>query len=99
MQGFAYEQGASPNKRLRTPRVPDNDNYWASLGVGYNWNDCLHFDIAYSHIFLPKAKIDQLSDFEDAIADQDVTRILNGALKGKYNTYLDVISAQIVYNF
>jgi len=35
----------------RTPRLPDADRIWLSLGATYNWSDQLSFDVAYSHLF------------------------------------------------
>jgi long-chain fatty acid transport protein len=48
--GVAYEE--SPiDTEIRSTRLPDNDRFWASLGLGYQWNDKLSFDVAYTHIF------------------------------------------------
>jgi long-chain fatty acid transport protein len=35
----------------RTPRLPDSDRVWLSVGTTYNWSDKLSFDLAYTHIF------------------------------------------------
>lgn len=41
----------------RTPRIPDNDRTWVSVGASYNWNEKLSFDIAYTHIWVKDADI------------------------------------------
>ena len=35
----------------RSPRLPDSDRIWLSLGATYAWSDQLSFDLAYTHIF------------------------------------------------
>lgn len=54
--GVAYDQ--SPVRtRYRTPRIPDSDRYWLSLGVGYQPTDWLGFDAAVTYIFLDDADV------------------------------------------
>lgn len=54
--GLAYEQ--SPiDTEIRSTRLPDNDRFWASIGLGYQWNDKLSFDVAYSHLFAKETDI------------------------------------------
>lgn len=54
--GLGFE--TSPiTDRDRTPRIPDNDRTWLSIGASYNWNERLSFDIAYTHIFVKDANI------------------------------------------
>jgi len=48
--GVGYE--ISPIElETRSPRLPDTDRVWLSLGTTYNWSDQLSFDLAYTHIF------------------------------------------------
>lgn len=48
--GLGYE--ISPiDVDTRTPRLPDSDRIWLSLGTTYDWSDQLSFDLAYTHIF------------------------------------------------
>jgi long-chain fatty acid transport protein len=48
--GLGYE--ISPiSDSTRSPRLPDSDRIWASLGASYNWNDKLSFDVSYAHLF------------------------------------------------
>lgn len=54
--GAAYEQ--SPiDTEIRSTRLPDNDRFWLSVGAGYQWNDKLSFDVAYTHIFTKDTSI------------------------------------------
>jgi len=54
--GFGYE--ISPIRDdTRSTRLPDNDRYWASIGLSYKWSDKLTFDAAYTHLFTVGTKI------------------------------------------
>ncbi len=49
--GLAYE--ISPvTDADRTPRLPDNDRVWVSVGAGYKINNWLTANLAYSHVFM-----------------------------------------------
>jgi long-chain fatty acid transport protein len=49
--GAAFEKSPVP-EATRTPRLPDNDRYWLSVGASYRVNDWLTTNLAYSHIFM-----------------------------------------------
>lgn len=54
--GGAYEW--SPvREAVRSPAVPDANRVWASGGLSYRWSDKITVDLAYSHVFADKAKI------------------------------------------
>jgi len=49
--GVGYE--ISPiTDRVRTPRLPDNDRVWTSVGLSYKPMANLSVDLAYTHIFV-----------------------------------------------
>jgi long-chain fatty acid transport protein len=54
--GAAYEKSPVPDA-TRTPRLPDNDRYWLSLGAGYKMNDWLTANLSYSHVFMKDGKV------------------------------------------
>lgn len=54
--GLAYER--SPvSTSVRSPRLPDTDRIWATLGATYNINNKLSLDVSYAHIFNKKGAI------------------------------------------
>lgn len=85
--GVAYDQTPVPNARHRTPRLPDNDRYWASIGTGYQLASWLSFDVGYTHLFVKDAEIDKEPIGEDAS---------RGGLKGTFENSADIFSAQAV---
>jgi long-chain fatty acid transport protein len=54
--GVAYEESPITDE-VRTPRLPDNDRIWLSLGATYKWSDKLSFDAAFTHIFVKDTPI------------------------------------------
>lgn len=54
--GFAYE--ISPiTDQVRTPLIPDNNRFWASLGASWQIFKGLKVDLAYSHVFVQDASV------------------------------------------
>lgn len=81
--GIAYDEAPVPSASKRTPRLPDNDRIWLSLGGGYRLSDSSTLDVAYAHIFANAAKIDKSPVGEDA---------LKGGLKGSAQVYGDILA-------
>jgi long-chain fatty acid transport protein len=54
--GVGYE--ISPiSDQVRTPRLPDNDRIWASIGASWNLNRAIRFDLAYTHLWIKDPNI------------------------------------------
>lgn len=84
--GTAYDTSAVPNKERRTPRIPDSYRIWLALGLGYKISDVVSFDVGYAHLFIDDPEIDKKPVGEDAI---------RGGLKGTFDAYINIISAQL----
>ncbi len=54
--GLAYEDSGVPDS-TRTPRIPDNNRYWVSVGASYRVNDWLKTNLAYSHAFVENGDV------------------------------------------
>lgn len=54
--GVAYDQSPVPN-RTRTPRVPDQDRIWLSIGASYRPAAHVTLSAGYTHIFLDDGSI------------------------------------------
>lgn len=74
--GLAFEQSPVQNPNERSPRIADNDRWWASLGLTYHLSQNMSFDLAYSHVFVKDGEIDRTeSGFRlvaEAKADLDI---------------------------
>ena len=55
--GLAYDQTAVKLAN-RTPRIPDSDRIWYSFGLGYQYNENLSFDMAFTYINAKEATVD-----------------------------------------
>lgn len=88
--GTAYDTAAVPNEQRRTPRIPDEDRIWTAFGIGYKFSKTVSVDIGYAHLFIKDPKIDKNPTGEDAV---------RGGLKGTYDSYINIVSAQLNINF
>lgn len=88
--GIGYE--ISPIEiETRTPRLPDSDRVWLSLGATYNWSEQLSFDVAYSHLF--------------TVGDNDINigpghpSFRGAALVADVDASVDIVSASVKYRW
>jgi long-chain fatty acid transport protein len=49
--GLAYEKSPVPDA-TRTPRAPDNDRYWLTLGGSYQFSEKMTAHLSYAHVFI-----------------------------------------------
>lgn len=93
--GIAWDE--SPVEReFRTARIPDSNRIWLSLGAGYSFNECLHFDLGYSHLFFK----------DSALVDRGPTSIASGqpalnpgVVEGNYSSNANIFGIQVRYDF
>jgi long-chain fatty acid transport protein len=89
--GIAYDQTPVPNDKLRTPRIPDNDRIWATMGLSYTFSKSFGIDIAYVHVFVNDPKIRK-----SGTEPEDIPR---GSLNGDYDANVNLFSAQVNFVF
>lgn len=96
--GYGYDQTPVPSARFRTPRIPDNDRHWLSVGTSYRLNEKWDFSVGYSHVFFDTARIESSVDLvPENIAP---TSTFTDTLIGEYDTPgADSIGAQLRYAF
>lgn len=85
--GIAYDQEAIKDE-FRTVRIPGNDRTWLSFGAQYRLFDDTFIDVAYSHLFIKDARID-----DNQIATGD------GRVTGQYDGGVNILSVQFTRNF
>jgi len=88
--GIGYE--ISPiTDRVRTPRLPDNDRIWTSVGLSYQAFANLWVDLAYTHIFVD----------DTPIAVGPGNPWFNGVIvyNGTVNSSVDIVSLGLRYRF
>ena len=89
--GIAYDETPVPNAEHRTPRIPDNNRTWLSLGAQYKLDNHFIVDIGYSHLFINKTDIN--NTFESSIPT------LAATIQGEYDATVDILSGQLTWNF
>ena len=92
--GIGYE--ISPvTDQVRMPLIPDNDRFWASVGATWQVFRGLHFDLAYSHIWV-KDPIDQY------FGGSGNPWFIPGATApyvGSANAHVDIFSGALVFRW
>lgn len=85
--GAAYDQSPARD-RYRTPRIPDSDRYWLSVGASYQVMRNVELTAAYTHIFANDAKV-ALRDRGPGTSD-----FLRGNLDANYAASVDIVAVQ-----
>lgn len=88
--GTAFDQDPNSSGR-RTPRIPTDDRYWLSFGVGYRPLPNMSFDFGYTHLFLNDTSI-------NLSADQPGNQF-RGNLSGQADGSADILSLQLRWAF
>ncbi len=84
--GLAYDNEPIPDAEHRTPRIPGNDRTWVAAGAGLRLGPRLSLDFGYAHLFVDDTPINHTDD--------------NGyALRGVYENSVDILSAQLNWQF
>lgn len=79
----------------RTPRVPDQDRTWLSIGAQYRVSPQGVIDFGYAHLFVKDASIN-MNGTPALTAAQTAGR---GALVGSFENQVDILSIQYRHNF
>lgn len=77
----------------RTPRIPDGNRYWLSVGATWKPIPRLALSAAYSHIFVDNTKV-SLTDLGPGTPN-----FLRGNLVANYNNQINILSAEATYAF
>ncbi len=89
--GIAWDQTPVPDAAHRTPRVPDDDRLWLAIGAGFQTSDDVTIDIGYAHLIVNDPKSD--TEFESSVPT------IQHTLTGSYDATVDILSAQVRWNF
>ena len=85
--GLAYDQTPVDNS-FRTPRIPDNNRYWLSLGATWKPIPKLAISAAYSHIFVPSSSVNLVD------LGPGTPNYLRGNLSATYDNQINIVSLQ-----
>ncbi len=85
--GLALDQTPVPSAERMTPRIPDSDRTWLSLGFGYKSSDTFSIDVGFSHLLFDDININNTDDS------------FGHTLTGSYDVDVNIFSAQFNWNF
>ncbi len=89
--GIGYDESPSPDA-TRTPRVPDNDRTWLSIGASFEPTPNLTLSGSYVHIFVDDGTI----NLEATPGGENESR---GNLRADTSASVDIIALQASYRF
>ena len=89
--GIAFDESATPNAELISPRVPDADRTWLTAGFTYKQSKNMSIDLGYAHLFIDDAKVNK--------STTDTENTFRGNLVGEYDIDVNIISAQARWDF
>ncbi len=84
--GFAYDESPVPNRVRLTPRIPDSDRYWLTVGLGVRPTSRIRIDLSYAHIFSGQA------------STRNPDPITHARLVGNFDSNADLFAAQLTYD-
>lgn len=90
--GLAVDQSPVTTPADRTPRLPDADRTWYTVGVGYQPMQALNFDFGYVYIKLNDSNVTKVA----TPTNENVSR---GNLNVNYSGSVQVLSAQARWMF
>jgi long-chain fatty acid transport protein len=91
--GVAFDKGAVEDA-YRTPRIPDNDRKWVSIGTSYAFSKNVAIDIGFSHLVITDGKVALRAG--TAATDPNITR---GNLDGTIKAAINILGASLRYSF
>jgi long-chain fatty acid transport protein len=98
--GIGYE--ISPiTDRVRMPLIPDNNRIWASVGASWQVSKFMHFDLAYSHIWVQDPSINITAGSGNPWFNPGIPALGIPPLPyvGSVNAHVDILSAAVVVRF
>jgi long-chain fatty acid transport protein len=91
--GTAYDKSPVPDQ-FRTPRIPDNDRTWLSIGAQYKVSKEGAIDVGYAHLWVKNSSITLPASGYPA-----TTTASSGTLVGTSTNKVDILSLQYRHNF
>ena len=73
----------------RTPRLPDNDRTWLSIGAQYRFSPQLVVDAGYTYIIVKDPNINQ----------NEGNTAANALISGTYSNNVNIGAVQLTYTF
>ena len=91
--GVAVDRSPVTSAADRTPRLPDSDRRWLSLGAGVRASQSVYLDVSYAYIRLADTSVQKT---DGGVGTENAFR---GNLSADYRGSVQILSAQIRWAF
>jgi long-chain fatty acid transport protein len=91
--GIALDRSPVPSAVDRTPRLPDSDRRWLSMGAGWRASMRWDFDFSYAYIRLADSSVQKT---DNGAGTENFTR---GNLSADYKGSVQILAAQARWSF
>jgi long-chain fatty acid transport protein len=91
--GVALDRSPTQTPQDRTPRLPDSDRRWLSLGAGLRASESVSFDFAYTYIRLVDSSLQKT---DGGVSGENAFR---GNLSANYKGSVQILGAQVRWAF
>jgi long-chain fatty acid transport protein len=85
--GAACDEAPQTDPNLVTPRIPDGDRTWVSVGIGYEFSEAMSIDVGYAHLFI------------DDVDIHDLNTDTGHRVSGNFDPRVDIIGVQGNWRF
>ncbi|MDH3377559.1 MAG: outer membrane protein transport protein, partial [Gammaproteobacteria bacterium] len=93
--GLARDESPVPDAQHRTPRVPDSDRDWFTVGASYRSSDNVSIDFGFAHLEADDAKLNNTVNLVSAAPG-----LFTDTLVGEYaSNSVDILGIQIQVDF
>lgn len=92
--GIAHDKTPVKSAADRTMTLPDEDRTWLSLGAKFKLSPAASVDVGYTHIFFPDAKTER-----QVTTGYPGVETVRQTIRGDFKTSVNILSAQLNYNF
>ncbi len=83
--GLAYDEAPQEDPEFVTPRIPDADRTWTTLGFNYALSSNASIDFGYAHLFVDDVSVNNEEQ--------------GNTLKGEFDASVDIVSVQGNWRF
>jgi long-chain fatty acid transport protein len=91
--GVALDRSPVPGATDRTPRLPDSDRRWVSVGAGLRASQSVYLDFAYTYVRLSDSSVQKT---DGGAGSENAFR---GNLSANYTGSVQIVSAQVRWAF
>jgi long-chain fatty acid transport protein len=91
--GVALDRSPVTSAADRTPRLPDSDRRWLSVGAGLRASDSVNFDLAYTYVKLADSSVQKTA------GGAGTENFARGNLSADYKGSVQIVSAQVRWTF